>query len=55
MERGLIGYALEKTNTKSFILANGSKTKKMDKVSFSIKMEAVMMVNGKIIREKEKD
>lgn len=54
MEKGLIGFALEKTNIENCIQGIGQKIKNMGKEFISTKMEVVMMEPGKIAKEKEK-
>ena len=55
MERVHTGYAQGKTNTENYIQEIGRKIKNTDKVFISTKTEAVMMVYGKIAKEKERD
>ena len=54
MEKVLTGYAQGRINIENYIPEIGKTIKKKDMVYIFIKMEAVMMVNGKIQKEMEK-
>ena len=51
MEKVHIGYAYEKINIESYIQVIGKIIKKKDMEYIFIKMEVVMMENGKIQKE----
>ena len=54
MGKVLIGFALEKINIENYTQVIGKITKKKDMVFTFIKMEVVMMANGKIRKGMEK-
>lgn len=54
MVKVLIGYVQVKINIENYIQVIGKITKKKDMVYIFIKMEVVMMANGKILKETEK-
>ena len=54
MVKVLTGYVQVKINIENYIQVIGKITKKKDMVYIFIKMEVVMMANGKILKETEK-